>query len=85
MGNTLLSNITSEKALGVTIDKKLNISQQCNVAAKKTNALLGCINRYIVSKSHTGNTSALFGTVCSDEKCTLRRMQINWNRLRRGQ
>ena len=31
---------------------KLNKSQKCDVAEKKANAILGCINRSIVSKHH---------------------------------
>ena len=51
MGDTWLNNTTSEKDLGIVVDHKLNMSQQCDVAAKKANAILGCINRSIASKS----------------------------------
>ena len=33
------------------MDHKLNMIQQCDAAAKKANAILGCINRSIASKS----------------------------------
>ena len=52
MGDTWLSNTTSEKDLGIVIDHNLCMSQQCDVATKKANAILGSINRSIVSKSH---------------------------------
>ena len=51
MGDTWLSKTTSKKDLGIVVDHKLNMSQQCDVATKKANAILGCINRSIVSKS----------------------------------
>ena len=45
-------SITNRKDLGIIIDHKVNISQQCDVATKKANAILGCIKTRIVSKSH---------------------------------
>lgn len=42
--------VDSEKDLGV-IDKHLNISLQCDVVDKRTNTILGCINRIIASRS----------------------------------
>ena len=34
MGDTWLDSSISEKVLGVLMDNKLNMSQQCNMAAK---------------------------------------------------
>ena len=51
-GDNWVSNITDEKDLGIVVDRKLNMSQQCDVAVKKANAIWGCINRSIASKSH---------------------------------
>ena len=45
MGYTWLSKTTSKKNLGIVIDHKLNMSQQCDVATKKANDILGCIHR----------------------------------------
>lgn len=50
--DTWLSNAISVKDLGSVADQKLNLSRQCNVAAKKADVIFGCINRNLVSKSH---------------------------------
>ena len=51
MVDTWLSKTMSEKDLGIVVDHKLNLSQQCDVAIKKANAILGCITGSIASKS----------------------------------
>uniref|UniRef100_A0A8D0DX11 Reverse transcriptase domain-containing protein n=1 Tax=Salvator merianae TaxID=96440 RepID=A0A8D0DX11_SALMN len=51
MGGISLSSSTCEKDLGVLVDHRLNMSQQCDAAAKKANTILGCIRRSIESRS----------------------------------
>ena len=51
MGDTWLDSSICEKDLGVLVDNKLNMSQQCDMVAKKATSLLGCIARSIESRA----------------------------------
>ncbi|PKU40852.1 reverse hypothetical protein [Limosa lapponica baueri] len=51
LGVGLLESTTEEKDLGVLVDSKLSMSQQCALATKRANGILGYIGKSVASRS----------------------------------
>src|SRR5699024_2174622 len=63
VGEDLSESSVTEKDLGVLVGEKLHVSQQCVLAARKANCVLGCIQKAVASSER--DCAHLFDLICS--------------------
>ncbi|KFQ08740.1 hypothetical protein N330_13220, partial [Leptosomus discolor] len=94
LGNEWIESSPGEKDLRVSVDKKLNMTQQCEFAAQKSRGILGCIKSSVASRSrevilplysaHLEYCVQLWGLQCKKDMDLLEWVQRRATKMIRG-